>query len=78
MKTTKKHIFVSYGEDGNPEVETNCVEVEAAALCAALLTALASASGAPASYLEAVVMKAANLLDRMEVDVDARGMGKER
>lgn len=70
MKTTKKHIFVSYGEDGNPEVETNCVGVEAAALCAALLTALASASGAPASYLEAVVMKAANLLDRVEEDVN--------
>lgn len=69
MKTTKKHIFVSYGEDGNPEVETNCVGLEAAALCAALLAAFASASGAPANYLEAVVMEAANLLDRVEADV---------
>ena len=65
----RKYICAYFEEDGNPKIETNCMELEAAALCAALLTALASASGAPASYLEAVVMKAANLLDRVEVDV---------
>lgn len=69
MKTTKKHIFVSYGEDGNPKIETNCMELEAAALCAALLAAFASASGISADYLETVVTEAANLLDRVEVDV---------
>ena len=65
----RKYICAYFEEDGNPKIETNCVGVEAAALCAALLTALAFESGAPASYLEAVVMKAANLLDCMEEDV---------
>lgn len=65
----RKYICAYFEEDGNPKIETNCMELESAALCAALLAAFASASGAPADYLEAVVMKAANLLDRVEVDI---------
>lgn len=65
----RKYICAYFEEDGNPKIETNCMELEAAALCAALLAAFASASGAPANYLEAVVMEAANLLDRVEADV---------
>lgn len=66
----KSYIRVSYGEDGNPEVETNCVGLEAPKLCVALLAALAAGSDDPAGYLISVVTNAADLLDRVETEED--------
>lgn len=36
-KPNESYIRVSYGEDGNPQIETNCVGLEASKLCVALL-----------------------------------------
>ena len=66
----KSYIRVSYGEDGNPEVETNCVGLEAPKLCVALLAALAAGSDDPAGYLIPIVTNAADLLDRVETEED--------
>ena len=66
----KSYIRVSYGEDGNPEVETNCVGLEASKLCVALLAALAAGSDDPAGYLISIVTNAADLLDRVETEED--------
>ena len=47
-KPNESYIRVSYGEDGNPQIETNCVGLEASKLCVALLAALAAGSDDPA------------------------------
>ena len=62
----KNYLRVSYGDDGNPQVETNCVGLEASKLCVALLAALAAGSNDPAGYLISVMTNAADLLDRVE------------
>ena len=36
-KPNKSYIRVSYGEDGNPQIETNCVRLETSKLCVSLL-----------------------------------------
>ena len=69
-KPNESYIRVSYGEDGNPEVETNCTELEASKLCVALLAALAAASDDPAGALISIVTNAADLLDRVETEED--------
>lgn len=70
----KSYIRVSYGEDGNPQIETNCVGLEASKLCVALLAALAAALAAgsddPAGALISIVINAADLLDRVESEED--------
>lgn len=66
----KSYIRVSYGEDGDPQVETNCVGLEASKLCVALLAALAAGSDNPAGYLISIVTNAADLLDRVETEED--------
>lgn len=66
----KSYIRVSYGEDGNPQVETNCVGLEASKLCVSLLAALAAGSDDPAGYLISIVTNAAGLLDRVEAEED--------
>lgn len=66
----KSYIRASYGEDGNPQVETNCVGLEASKLCVALLAALAAGSDDPAGYLISIVTNAADLLDRVETEED--------
>lgn len=65
-KQNKNYLRVSYGEDGNPQVETSCVGLEASKLCVALLAALAAGSDDPAGYLISIVTNAADLLDRVE------------
>ena len=62
----KNYLRVSYGDDGNPQVETNCAGLEASKLCVALLAALAAGSNDPAGYLISVMTNAADLLDRVE------------
>lgn len=69
-KLNKSYIRVSYGEDGDPQVETNCVGLEASKLCVALLAALAAGSDDPAGYLISIVTNAADLLDRVETEED--------
>ena len=61
-KPNKNYLRVSYGEDGNPQVETSCVGLEASKLC----VALAAGSDDPAGYLISIVTNAADLLDRVE------------
>ena len=62
----KNYLRVSYGDDGNPQVETTCAGLEASKLCVALLAALAAGSNDPAGYLISVMTNAADLLDRVE------------
>lgn len=69
-KLNESYIRVSYGEDGSPQVETNCVGLEASKLCVALLAALAAASDDPAGALISIVTNAADLLDRVETEED--------
>ena len=69
-KLNKSYIRVSYGEDGDPQVETNCVGLEASKLCVALLAALAAGSDDPAGYLISIVTNDADLLDRVETEED--------
>ncbi len=69
-KPNKSYIRVSYGEDGNPQIETNCVRLETSKLCVSLLAALAAGSDDPAGYLISIVTNAADLLDRMETEED--------
>lgn len=69
-KLNKSYIRVSYGEDGDPQVETNCVGLEASKLCVALLAALAAGLDDPAGYLISIVTNAADLLDRVETEED--------
>lgn len=69
-KLNESYIRVSYGEDGNPQIETNCVGLEASKLCVALLAALAAGSDDPAGYLISIATNAADLLDRMETEED--------
>ncbi len=69
-KPNKNYLRISYGEDGNPQVETNCVGLEASKLCVALLAALAAGSDDPAGYLISIVMNAADLLGRVETGED--------
>ncbi len=66
----KSYIHVSYGEDGNPHIETNCVGLEASKLCVALLATLAAGSDDPAGALISIVTNAADLLDRVEPEED--------
>ena len=65
-KPNESYIRVSYGEDGNPQIETNCVGLETSKLCVALLAALAAASDDPAGALISIVTNAADLLARLE------------
>lgn len=69
-KPNKSYIRVSYGEDGNPQIETNFVRLETSKLCVSLLAALAAGSDDPAGYLISIVTNAADLLDRMETEED--------
>lgn len=69
-KPNKSYIRVSYGEDGNPQVEANCVGLEASKLCVVLLAALAAGSDDPAGALISIVTNAADLLDRVETEED--------
>lgn len=69
-KMNESYIRVSYGEDGNPQIETNCVGLEASKLCVALLAALAAGSDDPAGYLISIATNAADLLDRVETEED--------
>ena len=69
-KPNKNYLRVSYGEDGNPLIETNCVGLEASKLCVALLAALAARSDDPAGALISIVTNAADLLDRVESEED--------
>lgn len=38
----KPYLRVQYGDDGNPEVETTCIGIDATNLCTALVADLAS------------------------------------
>lgn len=69
-KPNESYIRVSYGEDGNPQIETNCVGLEALKLCVALLAALAAGSDDPSGALISIVTNAADLLDRVETEED--------
>ena len=69
-KPNKSYIRVQYGENGNPQVEANCVGIEASKLCVALLAALAAGSNDPAGWLISIVTNAADLLDRVETEED--------
>ena len=69
-KPNKNYLRVSYDEDGDPQIETSCVGLEASKLCVALLAALAAGSDDPAGYLISIVTNAADLLDRVESEED--------
>ena len=69
-KPNKNYLRVSYGEDGNLQIETNCMGLEASKLCVALLAALAAGSDDPAGALISIVTNAADLLDRVETEED--------
>ena len=50
-------VTVQLGDDGNPQIETNCVGLEASKLCVALLAALAAGSDDPAGALISIVTR---------------------
>lgn len=64
-KPNESYIRVSYGEDGNPQIETNCVGLEASKLCVALLAALAANCPDPETWLIRVMTNAADLVGRV-------------
>lgn len=66
----KPYLRVQYGDDGNPQVETNCVGLEASKLCVSLLAALAAGSDDPAGYLISIVTNAADLASRVVNEED--------
>lgn len=66
----KPYLRVQYGDDGNPEVETTCIGIDATNLCTALVAALAAGSDDPAGALISIVTNAADLLDRVEPEED--------
>ena len=68
----KPYLRVQYGDDGNPEVETTCIGIDATNLCIALVAALAMeiSPADPVSFLTGMAISAGNLLDRMETEED--------
>ena len=66
----KPYLRVQYGDDGNPQIETNCVGLEASKLCVALLAALAANSADPEAWLIRVMTKAADLASRVVNEED--------
>lgn len=69
-KPNESYIRVSYGEDGNPEVETTCIGIDATNLCTALVAALAANSADPEAWLIRVMTKAADLASRVVNEED--------
>lgn len=61
----KPYLRVQYGDDGNPEVETTCIGIDATNLCIALVAALAANSADPETWLIRVMTNAADLAGRM-------------
>lgn len=61
----KPYLRVQYGDDGNPEVETTCIGIDATNLCVALVAALAANSADPETWLIRVMTNAAYLAGRM-------------
>lgn len=64
----KPYLRVQYGDDGNPEVETTCIGIDATNLCIALVAALAANSADTETWLIRVMTNAADLLDRVETE----------
>ena len=62
----KPYLRVQYGDDGNPEVETTCIGIDATNLC----TALAANSADPEAWLIRVMTKAADLASRVVNEED--------
>lgn len=66
----KPYLRVQYGDDGNPEVETTCIGIDATNLCTALVAALAANSADPEAWLIRVMTKAADLVSRVVNEED--------
>lgn len=66
----KPYLRVQYGDDGNPEVETTCIGIDATNLCTALVAALAVNSADPEAWLIRVMTKAADLASRVVNEED--------
>ena len=62
----KPYLHVTFGDDGNPEIEASGSRKEQNTLCVALLAGMAATSNDVAEYLSAVATNAAELLIRME------------
>lgn len=61
----KPYLHVQYGDDGNPEIKTTCIGIDATNLCIALVAALAANSADPETWLIRVMTNAADLAGRM-------------
>lgn len=66
----KPYLRVQYGGDGNPEVETTCIGIDATNLCIALVAALAANCADPETWLIRVMTKAADLASRVVNEED--------
>lgn len=64
-KPNESYIRVSYGEDGNPEIETTCIGIDATNLCVALVAGLAANCPDPETWLIRVMTNAADLVGRV-------------
>ena len=62
----KPYLYVTFGDDGNPEIEAIGNQKEQNSLCVALLAGMAATSGDIAGYLTAVMFNAAELLERLD------------
>ena len=61
----KPYLHVQYGDDGNPEIKTTCIGIDATNFCIALVAALAANSADPETWLIRVMTNAADLAGRM-------------
>lgn len=61
----KPYLHVTFGDDGNPEIEVSGSCQEQNSLCVALLAGMAANSDDIAGYLTAVMFHAAELLERV-------------
>ncbi len=72
-KPNKSYIRVSYGEDGNPQIETNCVRLETSKLCVSLRAARAAGSDDPAGYRGAAHRRATEQCHRLTAESASPG-----
>ena len=61
----KPYLHVQYGDDGNPEIETTCIGIDATNLCVALVAGLAANCPDPETWLIRVMTNAADLVGRV-------------
>lgn len=61
----KPYLYITFGDDGNPEIEVSGSQQELNSLCVALLAGMAASSEDIAGYLTAAIFQAVELLERL-------------